>query len=71
MGPEEMAFGYGIATVTADGIVLDTYFHSLGLGALADSQAIDLSGHEGDDPLRKVSRLILFVLAYPRPHEAL
>lgn len=55
MGVEEMAFGYGIATVTADGIVLDTYFYGLGLGTLADSQAIDLSGHEGDDPLRKVS----------------
>ena len=56
MSAEVKAFGYGIATVTADGTVLDTFFHSLGLGTLADSQSIDLSRFEGNDQLRRVSR---------------
>jgi 2,3,4,5-tetrahydropyridine-2-carboxylate N-succinyltransferase len=56
MSAEVKAFGYGIATVTTDGTVLDTFFHSLGLGTLADSQSIDLSRFEGNDQLRRVSR---------------
>ena len=50
------AYGYGIATVTSDGAVLDTYFHDLGLGTLQGSSVVDLSGFEGNDEIRKVSR---------------
>ena len=50
------AYGYGIATVTSDGAVLDTYFHDLGLGTLQGSAVVDLSRFEGNDDIRKVSR---------------
>ena len=50
------AYGYGIATVTSDGAVLDTYFHDLGLGTLQGSSIVDLSRFEGNDDIRKVSR---------------
>lgn len=50
------AFGYGIATISNDGAVLDTYFHHLGLGNLQNSTAPDLSRFEGIDEIRKVSR---------------
>jgi len=50
------AYGYGVATITDDGALLDTYFHSLGLGALQDSPEQNLSQFEGDDEIRKVSR---------------
>ncbi len=50
------AYGYGVATITHDGALLDTYFHSLGLGALQDSPEQNLSQFEGDDEIRKVSR---------------
>ncbi len=50
------AFGYGIATISNDGAVLDTYFHHLGLGTLKESSASDLSRFEGSDEIRRVSR---------------
>ena len=50
------AYGYGVATITDDGALLDTYFHSLGLGALQESPEQNLSQFEGDDEIRKVSR---------------
>ncbi|MFN6291820.1 MAG: 2,3,4,5-tetrahydropyridine-2,6-dicarboxylate N-succinyltransferase [Candidatus Nanopelagicaceae bacterium] len=50
------AYGYGIATVTNDGAVLDTYFHNLGLGTLQGSSIVNLSRFEGNDDIRKVSR---------------
>ena len=39
----EKAFGYGVATRAADGVVLDVSFHSLGLGAPTAKDERDLS----------------------------
>ena len=61
MSADSKAFGYGIATITEDGTVLDTYFHQLGLGALKDSSAPNLSRFEGNDENRKVSRKFVAV----------
>ena len=48
------AYGYGIATITSDGVVLDTFFHHLGLGNLKDHSRPDLSRFEGEDSIRRV-----------------
>ena len=48
------AYGYGIATITSDGMVLDTYFHQLGLGQLQGQSQPDLSRFEGEDSIRRV-----------------
>ncbi|MFM8897297.1 MAG: 2,3,4,5-tetrahydropyridine-2,6-dicarboxylate N-succinyltransferase [Actinomycetota bacterium] len=48
------AYGYGIATITSDGVVLDTFFHQLGLGNLKDHAQPDLSRFEGEDSFRRV-----------------
>ena len=48
------AYGYGIATITSDGMVLDTFFHQLGLGEIKDHSQPDLSRFEGEDLIRKV-----------------
>lgn len=61
MSADSKAFGYGIATITEDGTVLDTYFHQLGLGTLKDSSAPNLSRFEGNDEIRKVSRKFVAV----------
>jgi len=50
------AYGYGIATVTSAGEILDTWFHSLGLGTLDSITAPQLSEFEGDDAIRGVSK---------------
>ena len=50
------AYGYGIATTTDSGEVLDTWFHTLGLGALTSVSAPNLSEFEGSDPIRVVSK---------------
>jgi 2,3,4,5-tetrahydropyridine-2-carboxylate N-succinyltransferase len=50
------AFGYGVATIAADGSTLDTAFHSLGLGPLNSAAAIELSSFEGADNDRNISR---------------
>ena len=39
----EKAFGYGVATRAADGVVLDVAFHSLGLGVPTGKDERDLS----------------------------
>lgn len=56
-----IAFGHGIATITIDGVVLDTYFHELGLGTLATSVSPNLSEFVGEDQLRKVIRKIVAI----------
>ena len=48
------AYGYGIATITSDGMVLDTFFHQLGLGEIKDHSQPNLSRFEGEDSIRKV-----------------
>ena len=50
------AYGYGIATVTSAGEILDTWFHTLGLGALNSVAAPQLSDYEGEDPIRGISK---------------
>jgi len=50
------AFGYGVATIAADGSTLDTAFHSLGLGPLNTAAAVELSSFEGADNNRNISR---------------
>ena len=52
----EYAFGFGVATLAADGSVLDTYFHKLGVGKLESSQSPDLSAFTKSDEVRKVTR---------------
>ena len=49
------AYGYGIATITNDGVVLDTYFHELGLGELKNHSQPNLSRFEGEDSIRRVT----------------
>ena len=51
---ETSAFGYGIATIANSGEVLDTWYHTLGLGE--PTTAPDLSKFEGADELRKVTK---------------
>ena len=55
------AYGYGIATTTTSGDVLDTWFHTLGLGALSTVTAPDLSEFEGTDAIRGVTKKSLAI----------
>ena len=48
------AFGYGIATIANNGDVLDTWYHTLGLGE--PSSTPDLATFEGRDDIREVSK---------------
>ena len=48
------AFGYGIATIAKNGDVLDTWYHTLGLGD--PSTPPDLAEFEGADDIRQVSK---------------
>jgi 2,3,4,5-tetrahydropyridine-2-carboxylate N-succinyltransferase len=48
------AFGYGVATISSSGEVLDTWYHTLGLGNAG--AAPDLSQFEGNDEIRQVSK---------------
>jgi 2,3,4,5-tetrahydropyridine-2-carboxylate N-succinyltransferase len=52
MSDERRVFGTGVATVTADGMVLDAWFPHPRVGSAAD--AVDLAGTAGDDPRRGV-----------------
>jgi 2,3,4,5-tetrahydropyridine-2,6-dicarboxylate N-succinyltransferase len=51
------AYGFGISTVTNSGEVLDTWYHTLGLGLLADIKAPNLSEFLGNDDLREVKKV--------------
>ena len=53
------AFGIGIATIAADGSVLDTHFHHCGLGKLPTSGKPKLDSLAVQDPIRNVSRKII------------
>jgi 2,3,4,5-tetrahydropyridine-2-carboxylate N-succinyltransferase len=50
------AFGFGIASTTNSGEVLDVWFDSLGIGKLAENNDPDLSQFTGDDPIREVTK---------------
>lgn len=51
-----LAYGFGVATIAADGSVLDTFFYRLGLGALKDQTPPDLNRFMGADALRRVTK---------------
>lgn len=53
------AFGFGIATVAADGSVLDTHFHQLGLGKIPTENHPDLHALATADPIREITRKIV------------
>ena len=50
------AFGFGIASTTNSGEVLDVWFDSLGIGNLAENNGPDLSRFIGTDPIREVTK---------------
>ena len=50
------AFGFGIASTTNSGEVLDVWFDSLGIGKLAENNGPDLSQFIGTDPIREVTK---------------
>jgi 2,3,4,5-tetrahydropyridine-2-carboxylate N-succinyltransferase len=50
------AFGFGIASTTNSGEVLDVWFDSLGIGKLAENNGADLSQFIGTDPIREVTK---------------
>ncbi len=50
------AYGFGIATVTNSGTILDTYYSRLGLGNLSSASAPNLAGLVGTDATRGVRR---------------
>jgi 2,3,4,5-tetrahydropyridine-2-carboxylate N-succinyltransferase len=50
------AYGFGIATTTTSGEILDTWYGSLGLGTLSSQSAPDFSDLLGSDAIRGVER---------------
>jgi 2,3,4,5-tetrahydropyridine-2-carboxylate N-succinyltransferase len=52
----EKAFGYGVATIAANGDVLDTWYLSYGLGVLASSAKPDRSEFLAPDPIRQITK---------------
>lgn len=55
------AYGYGIASTTSKGEVLDTWYSDLGLGDLASHPAPDLTDLVGTDSIRDVTRSVVAV----------
>ncbi len=58
-GSIRTAFGFGVATIAADGSILDTAFHELGLGALDNSSVPDLAPFTAADPVREITKKIV------------
>jgi 2,3,4,5-tetrahydropyridine-2-carboxylate N-succinyltransferase len=71
MSDERSAWGFGLATTTLDGTVLDTWYPSLGLGAppISSSDAsVELQGLEADDADRSVRQTVVrIVIDLDRP----
>jgi 2,3,4,5-tetrahydropyridine-2-carboxylate N-succinyltransferase len=55
------AYGYGIASTTSAGEVLDTWYSDLGLGELAQHPAPDLADLTGNDSIRDVTRSVVAI----------
>ncbi len=56
------AWGHGLATLTADGTVLDVWFPAPALGSAGDAAApVELTALEGEDPARGVRREVRLV----------
>ena len=55
------AHGYGLATLTADGTVLDVWYPEprLGPSPKHDLEPLDLAHLEGDDPVRLVTKVVV------------
>ncbi len=55
------AHAYGLATLTADGTVLDVWYPSPQLGAAPDRELepAELTALEGDDPVRQVTKAVV------------
>lgn len=53
------AYGFGIATVTNTGTILDTYYSKLGLGNLSAEVAPNLADLLGNDPIRGIKRELI------------
>jgi 2,3,4,5-tetrahydropyridine-2-carboxylate N-succinyltransferase len=51
-----IAHGYGVATIAANGDVLDTWYLAVGLGALGSTTAPDRTPYLAADPLRGVTK---------------
>ena len=51
-----IAHGYGVATIAANGDVLDTWYLEVGMGSLASKAAPDRSAYLTADPLRGVTK---------------
>jgi 2,3,4,5-tetrahydropyridine-2-carboxylate N-succinyltransferase len=58
---ERKAWGHGLATVTADGVVLDAWFPYVGLGATDTADREPLPAIAGDDDVRGYSREVVLV----------
>lgn len=56
---QEKAFGFGIATVAADGSVLDTHYLELGLGNLPSQATSDLATLVAPDRIRNITRELM------------
>lgn len=56
-----IASGHGLATVTDDGVILDTWFPSPALGPIANSAPTFLEGLAGVDATRRVNRELISV----------
>lgn len=55
------AYGFGIATVAADSTILDTWYHTLGIGHMADQQEPDISEYVGEDPIRQITKELVAI----------
>jgi 2,3,4,5-tetrahydropyridine-2-carboxylate N-succinyltransferase len=53
------AYGYGVATIAANGDLLDTWYLTVGLGTLSSVTAPDRSAYLAPDPLRAVTKKII------------
>ncbi|MCL3817975.1 2,3,4,5-tetrahydropyridine-2,6-dicarboxylate N-succinyltransferase [Aeromicrobium wangtongii] len=63
--PEQAgAHAYGLATLTADGTVLDVWYPRPELGAAPDTgtEPTDLTALEGDDPVRDVTKVVVHTI---------
>ena len=59
---QNSAYGFGIATQTQSGQILECSFYSLGVGsAPAASSSDDYKSLEGDDQIRRVKRVAVVV----------
>ena len=55
------AYGFGIATVATESTVLDTWYHTLGIGRLTDQQEPNISEYVGEDPIRQVTKELVAI----------